>query len=151
MPVIIIGADSAIGHALIPALRPDASELRLFASDAAAVAEYRDFAKVAIGDISDGTHIGGAAIGAFCAVVIATAAHDERDRYFAPTTGALFAQWADGLADAGVQRVIVIGTGNEIPDPDPLRTIVDDYHHAETSGRELPAVINEVLAIEKAR
>lgn len=151
MPVIIIGADTELGHALIPTLRPGAAELRLFASDADAVAEYRDFAKVAVGDISDGTHVGGAAIGAFCAIIIAAAAHDERERYFAPEPEPLFAQWADGLGDAGVARVIVVGSGDELPSPDPLRSIVDDYHHIETTGRNLTEVVAAVAAVEAAR
>lgn len=151
MPVIIIGADTDVGHALIPALRPDAAELRLFASDPEAITSYRPYTKVAVGDISDGTHVGGAAIGAFCAIVIAAAAHDHRERYFAATPAALFAQWADGLGGAGIARVIVIGTVDELPEPDPLRQIVDDYHHTDTTERTLDEIVAEIVAIEAAR
>ena len=77
MPVLVIGADTDLGHAIVPALRPASGEVRLFASDAAAVARYRGVAKVAVGDISDGTHVGGAATGAFCAIVIAAAATSQ--------------------------------------------------------------------------
>ncbi len=109
MPVIVIGADTDLGHALVSALRPAAAELRLFASDPDDIAPYRSFAKVAVGDISDGSHVGAAATGAFCAVVIAAAAHDQREHYFAADPDELFAQWAEGLADAGIGRIIVVG------------------------------------------
>ena len=65
MPVIVVGADTDLGRAIVPALRPASGEIRLFASDAEAVAGYRSFAKVAVGDVSDGTHVGGAAFGRF--------------------------------------------------------------------------------------
>ena len=103
MPVIVIGADTELGHAVVAALEPASGEIRVLASDADQVRRYRGVAKVAVGDLSDGTHVGGAAIGAFCAIVVATSAHDDRERHFAPDPEALFAQWADGLADAADQ------------------------------------------------
>jgi hypothetical protein len=150
MPVLVIGADTEWGREIVPALRSTAAELRIFGSDPEVVAPYRDFAKVAVGDISDGTHVGGAATGAFCAVVIVSAAHDDRDRYFATDPPALFAQWADGLADAGVSRIIVVGEPDEVPDPDPLRTASPDYHLVTTADRDPAAVVTEVVALESA-
>ena len=151
MPVVVIGADTELGNAIIPALGPVASELRLFVSDGNAAAMYRSQFKVAVGDISDGTHVGGAAIGAFCAIVIAAAAHDDRERHFAANVMELFAQWADGLADAGIQRVIVVGDADELPNPDPLQEVVDDYHHIAPSGRDISEIVAAVLGIEAAR
>jgi nucleoside-diphosphate-sugar epimerase len=151
MPVIVIGADTQIGHAIVPALRPASGELRLFASDPDAVAAYRPFAKVAVGDISDGSHVGAAAIGAFCAIVIAAAAHDDRERYFAAGPDELFAQWADGLADAGVTRIIVVGNPDEIPRPNPLEATSSDYHHADTRNRNLEDIATVVAQLESAR
>lgn len=146
MPVIVVGADTEIGHAIVPMLRPASGEIRLFASDADAVARYRDFAKIAIGDISDGTHVGGAAIGAFCAIVITTAAHDERERHFAASPNELFAQWADGLADAGVSRVIVVGPLP--PDSGPLSQVCADYIDVDSVGKSLHEVAATVATAE---
>jgi hypothetical protein len=151
MPVLVIEADTDLGHAIVPALRPASGEVRLFASDAAAVARYRGVAKVAVGDISDGTHVGGAATGAFCAIVIAAAAHDERERYFAAGTRELFRQWADGLAESGISRVIVVGDPPQVPEPDPLSTVCADYHLVATANRTIDAVIAEVTTLEAAR
>lgn len=151
MPVLVIGADTEIGREIVPALRATAAELRIFGSDPDAVAPYREFAKVAVGDISDGTHVGGAATGAFCAVVIAAAAYDDRERHFAADAAALFAQWADGLADAEVSRVIVIADPARVPDPDPLRAASPDYHLVPTTDRSPAAVVREVIALEAAR
>lgn len=151
MPVIVVGADTQIGHAIVPALRPASGEIRLFASDADAVAGYRSFAKVAVGDISDGTHVGGAAIGAFCAIVIAAAAHDGRERSFAATPAAVFAQWADGIGEAGVARVILIGPPDEIPDPTGLEHLDSELIRVDTRGKSVESIIGQVVAAESAR
>ncbi|MDJ0952494.1 MAG: NAD(P)H-binding protein [Acidimicrobiia bacterium] len=150
MPVIVIGADTRLGHAIVPALRPASGEIRLFASDEDAVARYRPFTKVAVGDISDGSHVGGAAIGAFCAVVIAEAAHDQRERFFASTPDELFAQWADGLEEAGISRVILVGARSELPNPVRLDNIGAEYVLVDTSDKDLAAVADEVAAAEDA-
>ncbi len=148
MPVILIGADTELGHAIVPELRPASGEIRLFSSSEEAVARYRPFAKVAVGDISDGTHVGGAAIGAFCAIVIATAAHDNRERHFAATPVDLFAQWSDGLADANVSRVIVVGAAHEIPDPVGLDNVGAEYIVVDTAGKSPAQIVAEVVAAE---
>jgi putative NADH-flavin reductase len=151
MPVIVIGADTELGHAIVPALRPASGEIRLFASDEDAVARYRRFAKVAVGDISDGTHVGAAAIGAFCAIVIARAAHDERERHFAPTPTDLFRQWASGLDDAGISRVIVVGSAAEIPAVDGFAGIGAELIRIDTAGKEPSEITAAVTEAEAAR
>jgi len=151
VPVIVVGADTELGHAIVPALRPASGEIRLFASDEDAVSGYRAFTKVAIGDVSDGSHVGAAAIGAFCAVVIAAAAHDERERSFAPTSEDVFAQWADGLGDAGITRVIVIGSPDEIPDPTGFESLDAELIRIDTHDQRIESVVSEVLAAEAAR
>ncbi len=148
MPVIVVGADTEIGHAIVPVLRPASGEIRLFASDAEAVARYRDFAKIAVGDISDGSHVGGAAIGAFCAIIITTAAHDDRERYFAADSDELFAQWADGLTDAGVSRVIVVGP--RPPVAGVLSRVCDDYLAVDSTDKPLQEIASIVAAAEAA-
>lgn len=150
MPVIVIGADTELGHAIVPALRPASGEIRLFASDAEAVSGYRTFAKVAVGDISDGSHVGGAAIGAFCAIVIAAVASDDRERHFAESTDELFAQWADGLGDAGISRVIVVGGADELPEATHLDAIGAEYTFIDTTDLTTTDVIAAVAAAESA-
>ena len=150
MPVLVVGADTELGHAIVPALQPASGEIRLFASDPKAVAGYRSFAKVAVGDISDGTHVGGAAIGAFCAIVITAAAHDERERHFAHNTEELFKQWAEGLADAGISRVIVVGSRDGLPDRVHLDAIGAEYSLIDTTGVAPAEVIAAVVAAESA-
>lgn len=151
MPVIVVGADTEVGHAVIEALRPASGELRAFVSDPDTAERYRPFAKVAVGDVSDGSHVGGAAIGAFCAIVIAAAAHDDRERYFTQSPEELFSQWAGGLADAGISRVIVVGAPGQIPNPDPLKRASPDYHHADTTGRSVKEIVALVAEREAAR
>ncbi len=150
MPVIVVGADTTWGAAVVPALQPASGEVRVFVSDTAVGDRYRSSAKVAIGDLSDGSHVGGAAIGAFCAVVMATAAHDDRERGFAATAAAVFAQWADGLKDAAISRIIVVGSLDEIPNPDPLCDIGAEYHYVDTSDGDHDAVALAVARLEAA-
>lgn len=150
MPVIVVGADTEVGQAVIPALRPASGEIRVFVSDPMVGAGYRPNAKVAVGDLSDGSHVGGAAIGAFCAIVIARAAHDDRERHFAATPDAVFAQWADGLNDAGISRVIVVGKPSEVPEPDPLTAIGAEYIAVDSTGMETDQIAAKVAAAETA-
>lgn len=107
MPVIVIGADTLQGRAVVDALLPRGGELRAFISNGD---EYESLkqrgVKVAIGDVSDGSHVGGAAMRAFCAVVIPEAAFDDRERSFASTPEDVVSAWAEGLQDAAVQRII---------------------------------------------
>ena len=113
MPVIVIGADTPTGEAVMEALLPRDGEVRAFVSDTAHAAALKDRGvKVAIGDVSDGSHIGGAAMRAFCAIAAVEAAHDERERSFAKTSDDVVAAWAEGLTDAGIRRVIVLDDGS---------------------------------------
>jgi hypothetical protein len=114
MPVIVIGADTPEGAAILPTLEPASGEVRMFVTDPDTGTALRNRGKVAIGDVSDGSHVGGAALGAFCAVAIARAACDQRERSFADSAADVFAQWADGLHDAGITRIIFVATGAEV-------------------------------------
>jgi hypothetical protein len=151
MPVIVIGADTPTGAAIVPALEPASGELRIFVTDPEIGAAHRGIAKVAVGDVSDGTHVGGAATGAFCAVAIVAAATDDRERSFAADSSAVLAQWADGLGDAGIGRVIVVASEGELPDPDPLRTAAPEYFVVDVSGKSTAEVAAEVATLEGAR
>ena len=106
MPVIIVGADTPAGEAIVTALLPRDGEVRVFVSDEHDARHFRDLGtKVAVGDVSDGSHIGGASLNAHSAVLVAQAAVDGRARSFADTPAAVVAAWTEGMVDARVQRV----------------------------------------------
>jgi len=110
MPVIVVGADTATGRRIVNSLLTRGGEVRAFVSDAAVVRDLkRRGVKVAIGDVSDGSHIGGAALNAFTAVLVAEATDDGRERSFAADPSQVVANWAEGLEDAGVTRAIWLG------------------------------------------
>jgi nucleoside-diphosphate-sugar epimerase len=109
MPVIVIGADSTLGHAVVGALEGREGELRAFVTDPAAAARLKDRGvKAALGDVSDASHIAGAALQSFSAVLLPEAALDERERAFASTPDEVIAGWAEAVAEAGVRRVIYV-------------------------------------------
>ncbi len=138
MPVIVIGADTTVGSNVIDTLLPRDGEVRAFVTDVpTGLALKERNAKVAIGDISDGSHVGGAALNTFCAVVIAEAAIDERERSFAADPAAVVAAWAEGLTDAAVHRIIVVDHP-DVPITE-LEGIAPQY--AVVDGRQPPDVV----------
>ncbi len=147
MPVIVVGADTEAGAAVVAALLGQSPELRVFVSDPAVVAGLPSWVKTAVGDVSDGTHVGAAAHGAFCAVVIEEAAVDDRPRAFAADPEAVLAQWADGLADAGVGRLIWVGRPEAA---DLFRGVAPELAVVERAGRSPQQVAAAVAAIEEA-
>ncbi|MGD2051470.1 MAG: NAD(P)H-binding protein [Acidimicrobiia bacterium] len=147
MPIIVIGADTATGAAVATALVDQAAELRLFVTDPTAVAGLPATVRVAVGDVSDGTHIGAAAHDAFCAVVIEEAAGDDRPMAFATDPAAVLAQWVDGLSDAGVHRCIWVGAPGTA---DRFRGVAPELAVVDPRGRALEEVAAEVAAIDEA-
>ena len=120
MPVIIVGADTAVGDAIVNAVVPNAVEVRTFISDEARVDEFkRRGTKVATGDVSDASHIEGASLRCFCAVLVIDAATDDRERAFAQSTTTTLAGWATAIRNSGVKRAIWVGVdpdSAELPD-----------------------------------
>ncbi|MDX1691359.1 MAG: NAD(P)H-binding protein [Acidimicrobiia bacterium] len=109
MPVIVVGADTPLGDAVVDALGARDGEIRVFVSDVDRGLALKDAGlKVAIGDVSDPSHVGGAALRCFSAVLLPEAAHDDRERSFAATPDAVLTGWAEALRDAGVRRAIVV-------------------------------------------
>lgn len=107
MPVLVVGADTPTGTAIIAALAGRDGELRCFVSDEAIATELKSRStKVALGDVSDGSHVGAAGINCFSMVFVTEAAHDERIRSFASSPEEVFEQWQEAIEMAGVQRVI---------------------------------------------
>ena len=117
MPVIVVGADTEAGRAAIEALAGrEGGEIRAFVSDAAAAPQLRNMGvKVATGDLSDSSHVAGAALNAHTAVLIEEASRDRRERSFADTPIAVADAWASAVAESGVIRVIWVGPG-AVPD-----------------------------------
>lgn len=141
----MVGADTALGAATIDALVPRPGEVRAFVTSPQAAAELRARSvKVALGDVSDGSHVGGAALNAFCAVFMLEAAADERERSFADNPAAVLAAWVEGVNDAGVSRVIVVGS----PDQGVLDGLEAEYAIVDPIGREPGEVASTVARLE---
>jgi uncharacterized protein YbjT (DUF2867 family) len=144
MPVIIIGADTEHGSAVAAALTGRDGEVRAFITDPGAAEPLRRLGiKVAIGDVSDASHIEGAAHDAFSAVLLTEAASDTRERSFASTYEAVLHAWRAGLHGAGVSRVIWIGRE---PLPPPLVG-----WEVESASIDTGALSPEEVASEAAR
>ncbi len=148
MPVIIIGADTEVGAAVVESLLPRQGEVRAFVSDPDAAARLKKRGvKVALGDVSDGSHIGAAALRAFDAVLIAEAAMDDRERSFAADKAAVIAEWAEALNDAALHRAIWVGDGGV---PEPIAAAVAESSAVDTTGRDLPDIAAEVAELDEA-
>lgn len=107
MPVIVVGADTGPGEAIIDRLDHPDREVRAFVSDESIAASLRDRGvKVALGDVSDESHVEGAALRCFSAILVVEAAEDGRDRSFAETSAEVLAGWARAVTRSGVKRVI---------------------------------------------
>ncbi len=143
MPVIVIGADTVSGGAVAPALTHREGEVRAFVTDLESAGPLRRLGiKVAVGDVSDSSHIDGAARRAFVAVLIAECGTDDRERAFAASAEALSAAWAEGLAGAGVHRLIWVGPGSELPGT--LAAATPEWAVVNTQGRSPNEIAAEV-------
>lgn len=110
MPVIVVGADTPIGGAIVAALLARGGEIRAVVTDpAAGAALRRQGAKVAVGDLSDGSHVAAAAYDAFTAVLVEASAKDGRQLSFAADVTAVLSGWVDALREASVRRAIWVG------------------------------------------
>ncbi|MBT8207352.1 MAG: hypothetical protein HKN07_05270 [Acidimicrobiia bacterium] len=149
MPVIVIGADTPLGGVILEGLMPRESEVRAFVSDVDTGLELRRRgAKVAIGDLSDGSHVGGAATRAFCAIFVASAAVDDRERSFADSPLEVYQQWRDGLVGSGVERVLWV---DENPPPSFIAASAPETVHVDVSAKTPQEVAEEVARLEDAQ
>ena len=116
MPVIVVGADTPIGRKLVEALAEPEREVRAFVTDPTAGEELKaGGVKVAVGDVSDGSHVGGACTNCFSAVLVTEAATDHRERSFATGPDEVLEAWAEAVTDANVTRVIWVSPGASFP------------------------------------
>jgi len=148
MPVIVIGADTPLGRATMDELLPRNSEVRAFVTSPEVAGALRARGvKVALGDVSDGSHVGAAALNAYCAVLIAEAAADDRERAFADTPQAIVGTWVEGLNDAAITRAIFVGDGSEAAALAGLRA---ELAIVTTKARSAAQVAAEVSRLEDA-
>lgn len=152
MPVIVVGADTPAGEAVVRAVRRSAAETRAFVSDSRSAEELRAVkVKAALGDVSDDSHVEAAAMHCFCAVLIADAAWDGRERAFSDSPAEVMEGWAGAVRRAGVQRVIWVGGGNL---PAPLPASAPEAAAVTVEGADeagLEAAARRVVRLESAR
>ena len=143
MPVIVVGADTSQGRAVVEGLAEPGREVRAFVSDPATGAELRELGvKVALGDVSDDSHVQGACTNCFTAVLITEAARDGRERSFAANEEQVLQGWAGAAAASGVTRVIWVHEG----EPPPVRV-----REVRTVSPAHPDLVGEVAALDDAR
>lgn len=146
MPVIVVGADTPVGDAIVDLVLDNAVEVRAFISDESRKGDFkRRGAKVATGDVSDASHVEGAALRCFCAVLVMEAATDGRERSFAEDGQAVVAGWAEAIIGAGVHRTIWVGSPaelSEVPSSTPEVATV-------AAGPDIVASARAVAALEE--
>ena len=148
MPAIVIGADTEVGKAVVSALLNRLGEVRAFVSAPEAGVKFKKLGvKVAVGDISDASHIGPAALNAFSAILIAEAAGDERERSFAKDPAAVVDVWAESLTDAVVRRIIWVGPSAA---PAMLVTVAPELLEVSTLDRDPTDIAREVAKLDDA-
>lgn len=141
MPVIVVGADTPTGSRIVDAMLDPAREIRVFVSDPDEGLRLRERGvKVALGDISDDSHLEAAATQCFSAVLVTEAARDERERSFAPDEAALLKAWASAVA--GVRRVIWVHDGEPPP------TVVSEVAVVPPDD---PDVVEKVVSLDNAK
>lgn len=93
-------------------------------SDDAAAARLRAHGvKVALGDVSDGSHVAAAGLHCHTLVLVTTGARDDRERSFASSVEGVLAAWAVAAREAGAHRVIWV-TNEAVPETVPESAVV---------------------------
>ena len=148
--MLIVGADTPTGSALADVVA-GRGEIRMFVSDDTAAGALRNANfKVALGDVSDATHVGAAAVGAFSAVLLAEAAVDDRIRSFASDPSTVVGSWVSAVAEARVRRVILVsGAEHEELLARAGAGVETAFVHAD--GIDAPTLAARVVALDEAR
>lgn len=143
MPVIVVGADTNPGRAILNRLNQPGREIRAFVSSEEVALELKEEGvKVALGDVSDEGHVEGASLRCFSAVLVAEAASDDRDRAFATAAEEVLTGWARAVANSQVTRVIWV-TGSEPP-----ATTIEEVATVDPADPELA---DKVAALDDAQ
>lgn len=142
MPLIVVGADTTPGEAIIARLEGLEREIRVFVTDEMKSLDLRERGfKVATGDVSDESHVEAASLRCFSAVLIAEAAKDDRERTFASTPDDVLRGWARAVASSRVSRVIWV------TDDDPPETKVGEVARVEPTE---PGFATKVIELDDA-
>jgi uncharacterized protein YbjT (DUF2867 family) len=143
VPVIVVGADTGVGREIVGGLVGPGREVRAFVSDPVVAAELRGAGvKVALGDVSDPSHVEAASMHCFTAVLVTEAAYDDRERAFADEPGQTLQGWATAVTSTKVTRVIWVGDDEGLPAPSAESTRVSPSH---------PRLVEEIVALDNAR
>jgi hypothetical protein len=149
MPVIVVGADTAHGAAVIESLSGRNGEIRAFISDPATADDLRSLGcKVAIGDVTDTSHVGGAAVGCFSAVLVSDALFDGRERSFASSAHDAAEGWCAALVEAQVQRVMWIENSRLHDAIDLFAKAVPEAAAVASRGRTASEIATEIARID---
>ena len=139
MPLIVVGADTRHGEAILRRLEGLDREVRAFVTDEGKGLELRDRGfKVATGDVSDQSHVEAASSQCFSAVLIAEAASDSRERAFASSAEGVLDGWAKAMSASRVNRVIWVADG------EPPEANVTEVAVVDPSDPELVAKVVEL-------
>ena len=142
MPVIVVGADTPLGTEVLRALGHRDGEVRAFLTSQEAGTRLRATdVRVAVGDVSDGSHVAAAALDCFSAVLLTEAAEDDRERAFAGDPDEVLAAWAEAVGEARVTRAIWVGR------PPPSQTTPETCV-IPTAGRRVEDVAAEISAVD---
>lgn len=142
--MIVVGADTPIGREVVEAFVEPNREVRAFITNPGAVEELRALGvKVALGDVSDSSHVGGACTNCFSAVLVTEAATDGRERSFAATPEEVLDAWADAVRESHVTRVIWVSERISLPDTGITETVVIDV-------RSVGDPVSEVVRLDDA-
>lgn len=137
--MIVVGADTEAGETILRRLDARRREVRAFVTDEPkGLALKEEGFKVAIGDVSDDSHVEGAALRCFSAVLIAEAASDGRERSFADSAEAVLRGWASAVSNSQVSRVIWVMAG------DPPETTADEVAKVEPDDPDLAVKVVEL-------
>jgi len=143
VPVIVVGADTSAGQAILQRLQKPEREVRAFVSDERVGAQLKKSGfKVALGDVSDESHIETASTRCFSAILIAEAAMDDRERSFAGTVDEVLGGWARAVVNSEVTRVIWVSQADHprTPTREVARVDPDD-----------PELVEKVVALDDAQ
>ena len=143
MPLIVVGADTPAGEAILKRLDPSKREIRVFVTDESKAPGLRQRGfKVATGDVSDESHVEAASTRCFSAVLIADAAGDDRERSFAGSPVDVLKGWARAVSNSEVRRVIWVSSES------PPETRVEESAVVDPAD---PGLADLVIALDDAR
>ena len=147
MPVIVVGADTEAGRLIIDRLNQPEREIRAFVTNEATAIELKEEGvKVALGDVSDESHVEGAALRCFSAVLVGEAAVDDRERSFAANSHDVMSGWARAVARSKVKRVIWVTSDDP---PEAAITEVATVDPADPDLAEKVAALDDAQTISK--